>query len=91
MKNNGSETTVVTLTQVYDAKDIVYNIFMGFYSLLMPSMGAKCDYFHRISLFRGGGGGAILLTVKSDVMCRILWVSTSCNEVLKQKCHIKDK
>jgi len=41
-------------------------------------MGAKLYYFPRIPLFRGGGGGAILLTVKSDVMCQILWASTSC-------------
>ena len=38
----------------------------------MYSMGAKLGYFHRISLFRGGGGGAIVLTVKSDVVCQIL-------------------
>jgi hypothetical protein len=44
---------------------------------VMYLMGAKLGYFHRILFFRGGGGGAILLTVKSDVVCQILWASTS--------------
>ena len=69
---------IVALTQVYGAKDVVYSYIYGFLFAAMPSMGAKCHYFHRISLFRGGGGGVILLTVKSDVVCRILWASTSC-------------
>ena len=45
----------------------------------MPSMGAKCHYFHQLSLFRGGGGGVILLTVKSNIVCQTLWVGTSCS------------
>jgi hypothetical protein len=64
MKNNGSATMVVALTR----RQTLY-IFATMYL-----MGAKLCYFHRISLFRGGG---ILLTVKSDVVCQILWVSTS--------------
>jgi hypothetical protein len=43
----------------------------------MYSMGAKLGYLYQIYLFGGVVGGAILLTKKSDVMCRILWASTS--------------
>lgn len=42
---------------------------------ISTDVGAKLCYLHRISLFRGGGGNS--LTVKSDVVCQILWASTS--------------
>ena len=44
-------------------------------------MGTKFVYFHWISLFRGVGGGSILLTVKFNVVCQIPWASTSWSKV----------
>jgi len=72
MKNNGSATTIAALMQAYGAKDVVYSYNYMFLFAAMYSMSAKLGYFHRISLFRGGGGGAILLTKKYDVVCRTL-------------------
>ena len=43
MKDNGSATMIVTLMQVYGAKDIVYSYIYRFLFTDMPSMGAKCQ------------------------------------------------
>ena len=55
MKNNGSVTTIVTLTWVYGAKDIIYSVYSYIYMFLFAAMylmGVKLCYFHQISLFR---------------------------------------
>ena len=55
MKDNGSATMIVALMQVYRAKDIIYSYIYKLFTA-MSTLGAKCHYFHRISLFRGVGG-----------------------------------
>ena len=78
MKNNGSVTTIVVLMWAYRAKDIIYGYNCLLLSTAMYLMSTDYTTSTKFPyLCRGGGGGAILLTEKCDIVYHYV-VSTSC-------------